>query len=138
MKSKFILAVVAFFVVTMATAFPWHMVLFHDEYVAMGAFTREKPFMPFGMLAILLQAVVFAWFYPVFYRHVGGGHPVIRGIQFGLFLGLTVWSVMVFATAAKFAIEPIAEFVIYGTIFQFIQFSCVGASIGLVYGSLPE
>ena len=135
MSRKFWLAIVAYFIVTMATAYPWHMLLFHEKYVAMGAFTRPEPVMPFGMFAILLQAVVFAWFYPVFYRHVGGGIPIVRGIQFGLFMGVTVWSVMVFATAAKFVIEPKLDFVALGTAFQFIQFFLVGGAIGLVYGN---
>jgi hypothetical protein len=41
---------------------------------------------------------------------------------------------MVFATAAKFAIEPVGDFVLLATIFQFIQFTVVGAGIGWVYG----
>ena len=138
MNKKFLFAVVAYFVVTMATAYPWHILLFHEKYVVMGALTRGEPIMPFGMTAVVLQAVVFAWFYPLFYRHVGGGSPVIRGIQFGLFLGITVWSVMVFATAAKFAIEPVMDFVLLGTAFQFIQFTLVGAAIGLVYGDIAS
>lgn len=134
MKKKFLLSVVAYFFVTMAVAYPWHMLLFHDEYMAMGAFTRGEPIMPFGILAIVLQGIVFAYFYPLFFRHVGGGSPLWRGVQFGLFLGTTVWTVMVFATAAKFKIEPVSQFVLYGTVFQFIQFSLVGAAIGLVHG----
>ena len=137
MNKKFLLAVLAYFFVTMATAWPWHMLLFHDKYVAMGAFTRGEPIMPFGMAAVVLQAIVFAWFYPLFYRHVGGGKPLLRGIQFGLFLGITVWTVMVFATAAKFSIEPVLDFVLLGTAFQFLQFLLVGAAIGLVYGNDP-
>lgn len=134
MSKKFLLSIVAYFILTMATAYPWHMVFFHEKYVAMGAFTRGQPIMPFGMLAIVLQAIVFAYFYPLFYKHVGGGSPILRGIQFGLFLGITVWTVMVFATAAKFAIEPIFDFVLLGTLFQFIQFTLVGGAIGMIYG----
>ena len=137
MSRKFLLAIVAYFVATMATAYPWHMLLFHEKYAAMGAFTRGEPIMPFGMTAIFLQALVFAWFYPLFYAHKGGGQPVVRGIQFGLFMGLTVWSVMVFATAAKFAIAPLTDFVVFATVFQAIQFTVVGAAIGLVYGRNP-
>jgi len=134
MNRKFFLAVTAYFVVTMAIAYPWHMVLFHDKYVAMGAVTRAAPIMAFGMIAMVLQGVVFAWFYPLYYRHRGGGHPIVRGVEYGLFLGMTVWSVMVFATAAKFSIEPVRDFLVLGTAFQFIQFVLVGAGIGLVYG----
>ena len=118
---KFLLAVLAYFLVTMATAYPWHVLLFHDKYVAMGAFTRGEPIMAFGVTAVLVQAIVFAYFYPLFYRHVGGGNPLLRGIQFALFLGLTVWTVMVFATAAKFRIEPVVDFIMLATVFQLIQ-----------------
>ena len=90
--------------------------------------------MPFGILAIILQGIVFAYFYPLFYRHKNGGTPVLLGIQFGLFMGLTVWTVMVFATAAKFVIEPVFDFVLYGTVFQIIQFTLVGMTIGLIHG----
>lgn len=134
MSRSFLLSVTAYFVVTMAVAYPWHMLLFHERYLALGAFTRGGPIMPFGILAVILQGLVFAYFYPLFYRHVGGGAPLMRGIQFGLFLGMTVWSVMVFATAAKFEIEPVADFVMLATIFQVIQFTLVGAAIGLICG----
>lgn len=135
MNRKLLLAVAAYFVVSMAIAYPWHMLVFHEKYLAMGAFTRPEPIIPFGILAMLLQGIVFAWFYPLFYRHVGGGRPIVRGIQFGLFMGLTVWSVMVFATAAKFAIEPRLDFIGLASAFQFIQYLFVGAAIGLVYGA---
>lgn len=138
MNKKFFLSVAAYFVITMAVAYPWHMLLFHEKYIAMGAFTRGEPIMAFGILAIILQGIVFAYFYPLFYRHVGGGAPVFRGIQFGLFLGLTIWTVMVFATAAKFAIEPVIDFVILGTVFQFIQFSLTGGAIGLIMGRTSD
>ena len=44
-----------------------------------------------------------------------------------------VWSVMVLATAAKFAIEPVAEFVVLATVFQVLQFSLVGVVLGVVH-----
>ena len=137
MKREFFLSVVAYFVLTMLTAYPWHILLFHEKYVAMGAFTRGEPIMQFGMLAVILQGIVLAYFYPLFYRHVGGGNPIVRGIQFSLFMGLMVWTVMVFATAAKFKIEPVFDFILLGTVFQLIQFVVVGIGIGLVYGKKP-
>lgn len=130
-------SILVYFVVTMATAYPWHMLLFHEKYVAMGAFTRGHPIMPFGMAAILLQGWVFAYFYPLFLKQ-RPGHWAIRGVQYSLFLGLTVWTVMVFATAAKFKIEPVAHFVGLGTTFQLIQFTCVGAALGFLHRDLAE
>jgi len=134
LKKKFLFSVVGYFVATMIVAFPWHLLLFHEKYLAMGALTRDEPIIMFGMLAIIIQGIVFAYFYPLFYKHKGGGHPVVRGIQFCLFIGLTVWTVMVFATAAKFNIEPVIDFVALGTVFQLIQYVFVGIVIGLIYG----
>lgn len=93
--------------------------------------------MPFGMFAVIVQAIVFAYFYPLYYRHRDGGPPLIRGIQFSLFLGTTVWTVMVFATAAKFKITPVSHFIVFGTAFQLLQFTLVGAAIGTIYGPPP-
>lgn len=134
MNKKFFYSIIGFFVGTMGTAYPWHIFLFHEKYLAFGAMTRGQPIMHFGILAVLLQGIVFAYFYPLYYRHKNGGHPIFRGIQFSLFLGITVWSVMVFSTVAKFQIEPVLDFVLYGTTFQVIQFTVVGAIIGLING----
>jgi len=49
LNKKFMFSVVGYFVVTMAVVYPWHMLLFHDKYMAMGAFTRGEPIMPFGI-----------------------------------------------------------------------------------------
>ena len=91
--------------------------------------------MPLGMLAIILQAIVFAYFFPIYYRHVGGGNPIALGIRFSLILGILVWTVMVFATAAKFTIEPVSDFILLGTAFQLLQFVAVGIAIGLTHRS---
>jgi len=133
MNKRFWLSIVAYFVATMAVAYPWHMLLFHEQYVAMGAFTRGVPIMPFGILAIILQGIVFAYLFPLFLKHRAGGNVIVHGIQFSLLMGLTVYSVMVFATAAKFQIEPVLDFVLYGTVFQFLQFLLVGLALGMVH-----
>jgi hypothetical protein len=131
---KFVFATVSFFVLTMAIAYPWHLIWFHDLYLEMGAFTRQEPIIPLGMLAVTTQGLVIAYLYPFFYR---GGNPVVQGIKFSLIIGLVVYSVMGFAMAAKIDISPISTFLIYGIIFQFIQFFITGTALGLIYGR-PE
>ena len=134
MHKRFLILATGYFVVTMAVAYPWHIMLFHEKYQAMGAFTRGQPIMALGITAVVIQGIVFAYLYPLYYRTFGGGSPVKRGIQFGLKFGAIVWSVMVFATAAKFAIEPVVDFVAYGTVFQLLQFLAVGSAVGLLHG----
>jgi len=131
MKLK-ILSMLSFFVLTMAVAYPWHMLLFESTYQAMGVFTREAPIMGLGMLAIGLQGWAIAFVFPYFYQNKTGS-PIKLGIQFSLIMGLLVYSVMVFATAAKFMIEPVWQFVMYGTAFQIIQFVMTGAALGWIH-----
>ncbi|MCD8534027.1 MAG: DUF1761 domain-containing protein [Verrucomicrobia bacterium] len=95
---KITLATISYIVLSMAIAFPWHMIWFHELYQNIGAVTRPEPIIPLGMLAMLIQGVVIAYLYPFWYR---GGNPVFQGIKFNFIVGLLVYSVMGFATVAK-------------------------------------
>ncbi|SHO57032.1 hypothetical protein VQ7734_02801 [Vibrio quintilis] len=125
------LGVVAYFVITMAWAYPWHMVFFHDLYVEWGAFQRAEPLMPLGIAAVLIQGIVIAYLYP-FYARVKG-YSIASGIRFNLMIGLMTYTAMGFATAAKFSIEPVSQFLLFHTVFQVIQFILTGAAFGMIY-----
>jgi predicted signal transduction protein with EAL and GGDEF domain len=120
----------AYFSITMAWAYPWHMVWFHDLYTSWGAMTRTHPIMPLGIAAILIQGIVIGYLYPFFNK---GGNPIFQGIKFSLIIGLMVYTAMGFATAAKIQIEPVSEFLLYHTIFQTIQFILAGAALGWIF-----
>lgn len=137
MNKTILLATFSYVVLTMAIAYPWHMLWFHDVYIAMGAVTRAQPIVPFGLLAMFVQGLVIAYLYP-FYYHFKGSKPLTSGIKFSLIIGLMVYTVMVFAVAAKFQIEPIAKYILYGTAFQLIQYIVTGAALGLIYGDSPR
>ncbi len=125
------LFVLAYFVITMAWAYPWHMVFFHDLYVSWGAFQRAEPIMPLGIAAILFQGGTIAYLYPF---HIQGRDSTIaHGVVFSLVIGLMTYTAMGFATAAKFQIEPVAPFLLYHTVFQVIQFTLTGVALGLIY-----
>lgn len=125
------LFVAAYFVITMAWAYPWHMVLFHDLYVEWGAFQRTEPIMPLGIAAILIQGIVIGYLYPFYIRERPS--TIVSGVQFALIIGLMTYTAMGFATAAKFKIEPVTDFLIYHTIFQAVQFILVGIALGWIY-----
>ncbi len=128
---KFMLATLSFVVLTMLWAYPWHVVWFHDVYAELGAVTRPTPIIPLGLMSVLIQGMVIAYFYPFYYR---GGNPILQGIKFSLIIGLMVYTVMGFATAAKINIEPVSTFLAYHTVFQSIQFLMTGAALGLIFG----
>lgn len=128
---KIAFATAAYVVLSMAIAFPWHLIWFHDLYVKMGAVTRAEPIIPLGILSMFIQGAVIAYLYPFWYK---GGNPAIQGIKFMLFAGLLIYSVMGFATVAKMDINPVSTFLAYHTVFQLIQFVVTGAALGLIYG----
>lgn len=127
---RLLLFTLAYFILTIAWAFPWHMIFFHDLYVSWGAFTREEPIMAFGITAIIIQGLVIGTLYPHFRLDA---HPLVRGVAFSLLIGLMVYTAMGFATAAKFKIEPVSQFLLYHTVFQFIQFVMAGLALGWIY-----
>lgn len=131
MFKKFIIATISYVVLSLAIAYPWHLVWFHDLYVEMGAFTREQPIVVLGVLAMFIQGAVIAYFYPFWYR---GGNPVWAGIRYSLIIGLLIYTVMGFATVAKFNIVPVYTFLAYHTSFQLLQFTTTGAALGLIFG----
>lgn len=130
-RQKFGLFILSYFVITMAWAYPWHMVFFHDIYVEMGAFQRAEPLMPLGIAAILSQAIVIAYLYPYYAKIKGDG--ILSGVKFNLIIGVMTYSAMGFATAAKFNIDPVSTFLIYHTVFQAIQFALTGVALGWIY-----
>jgi len=134
MWKKYVLATLSYFVITMATAYPWHLIWFHEVYLEMGAVTREPVIMPLGMSAVAIQGFVLAVLYRHWYR---GGAPVLEGIKFNLFAGLLVYTTQGFATAAKFDINPVTLYLGYHTAFQAIQFVIAGAALGAIFGRLP-
>jgi len=125
------LFMVAYFILTMAWAYPWHVVWFHDLYVAWGAMTREHPIMPLGMAAIIMQGFVIAYLYPCYYQ--SGANPILQGVKFNLIIGVMTYTAMGFATAAKIQIEPVSQFLLHHTVFQIIQFTITGAALGWIY-----
>lgn len=132
---KLILATTSYVTLTMMAAYPWHMIWFHELYEGMGALTRSEPIMPLGLLATILQGVVIAYLYPIYYR---GGNPLIKGIEFSLIIGVVVYSVMGLAMVAKIDINPVSKFLFYSIAFQFIQFVLTGAALGLIYGRVSK
>lgn len=130
---KALLFLLAYFVITMAWAYPWHMLFFHDQYVAWGAFQRDEPIMLLGITAIVIQGLVIGYLYPFYNR--GGGSAILRAVRFNLIIGLMTYSAMGFATAAKFQIEPVLPFLAHHTLFQAIQFVLTGLALGMIYGN---
>jgi hypothetical protein len=132
MKAKtFVLAVMGYVVVTFVIAAGWHLVLFKGLYDQLGIFTRKEPVIPLGIISMVMQGLVLAYLYPLFFR---GGRPVKEGLKFGLLMGILMASVAVFAEAGKQQVNSLMIWLAFESVYYLLQFSIVGMIIAGIYG----
>jgi len=128
---KFVLAAVAYIIVTFAVAASWHLLFFKDLYDQLAIFTRKEPLIPLGIVSILIQAVVLAYLYPALYK---GGNPAKEGLKFGLLIGVLMASIAVFAEAGKQNVSSLTTWLVFESAYYLLQFGVLGVIIGLIYG----
>ncbi len=127
---KLIYATLAYAIVTMLIAAPWHFVLFKDLYHSFGIYNRLDPIVPLGFLSMLIQGIVMAYMYPRFYK---GGSHYKDAVQFSLLMGVFLYSVSTIANAAKIEVSPMTTWLGIQAGFHLIQFLACGFAIGFVY-----
>ena len=72
-------------VVMFAFAASWHLFVFKGLYDRLAIYTRTEPIVPLGLLSMALQALIFAYLFPIFAE---GRSPVAAGLGFGLLMGV--------------------------------------------------
>ena len=130
-QKKFVLAVIAYIIVTFAVAASWHLVFFKDLYDQLGIFTRKEPLIPLGITSIVMQGLVLSYLYPIFFR---GGSPLTQGLKFGLLIGVLMASIAVFAEAGKQNVSSLMTWLTFESAYYLLQYGCVGMIIGMIYG----
>src|SRR5262245_45444411 len=89
--TSFVLAMLAYIVPTFPLGYLWHLVVFRDFYDSLQVY-RDDVVIPFGLLSMLVQSVVWAYVY----GRLFAGEPVLRGaIKFALLAAPLAWSFMV-------------------------------------------
>ena len=128
---RFILGVLAYFVPTFALGFVWHLILFEQYYKALGIY-RDDIIIPFGFLAILIQAAIFAWIYErAFLQRNGSFAP--RALAYAA-LGATLsWSFTTLTVAAKHVMTSVPDYLLIETAFTIAQWLMVGPLTALAF-----
>jgi hypothetical protein len=127
---NFVLATLAYVLVSFVLGYTWHLVIFKETYFGLGAYTREPPIIAFGVASMLLQGLILAWLYPLL---PSGGRPVVAGLRFGLVMGLFLWSVSVLAFAAKTNVASLSTFFTLSSLFHVLQFGIYGLLLGWIH-----
>jgi hypothetical protein len=129
---RFVLAVLAYVVPTFALGFAWHLVLFKHYYEALAIY-RSDIIIPFGLLAMLIQAVLFAWVYERAFAQRNA--PLLsRGIAYGAFGAALSWTFTTLAVSAKHVMTSVPDYLVIETAFTAVQWAMVGPLTALAFG----
>jgi hypothetical protein len=121
--TRYVLAILAYVVPTFALGFVWHLVLFADYYAALQIY-RTDVIVPFGLLSMLVQAVLFAWIYDKGFAGQGGGW-LARAARYGALGALLSWSFTTLAVAAKNVMASVPDYLLIETAFTIAQWIMV-------------
>ncbi len=131
MTLRYGLAFLAYLVPTFALGFVWHLILFEDYYVALQIY-RSDIIIPFGLLSMVIQAIVFGWFYQTTFA----GRPgpwLSRGLAYAAVGGLLSWSFTTIAVAAKNIMVSVPDYLLIETAFTAVQWIIVGPLTALAF-----
>jgi hypothetical protein len=129
--STFFIAIGAYIVFNFAFAMIWNMVIFKKLYDKLTeGISREKPIIPLGLLAIIVQAVALAILFSLFFT---GMNPISEGLMFGLLIGSYSIVYGAFVVPAKFTIKPIGQYAILELVYGVLHFGIAGIIMALIF-----
>ena len=138
MKKRIALAALAYLCPTFVLGFLWHLVAFKAQYDALRIY-RSDVIIPFGLLAMSIQAASFAWIYErVFSRWPDAVRRVLGYAAFGAALS---WSFTTVAIAAKNMMSSVPQYLFIESCFTVTQWLIVAPLTALVLrstASLPQ
>jgi hypothetical protein len=124
-----VLAVLAYVLPTFPLGFFWHLTIFADYYKSLEVY-RSDMIIPFGVIAMLTQGVIWA----LLYERLFAGEPIFRGAaKFAAIACPLGWSFMVLAVSAKHVMTSPADFLLIETAFMVVQYLVVSPLIAAVY-----
>lgn len=129
--TRYALAILAYLVPTFALGYVWHLILFEDYYAALQIY-RSDIIVPFGLLSMLVQAVIFAWFYDKAFAD-RPGIWISRGLTYAATGAALSWSFTTIAVAAKNLMTSVPDYLVIETAFTAAQWIIVGPLTALAF-----
>ena len=131
MTTTFIIATVAYIVFNFVFALVWNLGLFKKQYAEMtGSTGREKPIIPLGLVAIIVQALALSTVFALFYQ---GTNPIGEGLMLGLLVGSYSAVYGAFVVPAKFKIEPIWKYATLELVYGILHFGIAGIMLAYIF-----
>lgn len=131
MKKAFWLATLAYLVPTFPLGYFWHLTTFRAAYDRLEMY-RPDVIIPFGLLSMIIQALIFAWAYPRLFSTRREDWLKSAARFFAVFAAVS-WSLSTLAVGAKYRMTSVPDFVKLETAFTLLQFAVVAPLIALAY-----
>lgn len=135
MKTRYGLAILAYVVPTFALGYAWHLILFKEYYAALQIY-RDNIIVPFGLLSMLIQAVVFAWIYDTAFARQTVSWPV-RAMRYAATGAILSWSYTTLAVGAKNLMASVPDYLVIETAFTVTQWIIVAPLTALAFAWQP-
>lgn len=136
MKKSFGFAVLAYLLPTFPLGYAWHLVTFKDAYDRLDLY-RAEVIIPFGLVSMLIQAVIFAWAYPRLFS-TRREDWLASALRFAGLFAVLAWSFTTLPVAAKYQMSSVADFLKLETAFTILQFAVVSPLVALAYRGVRE
>jgi hypothetical protein len=130
---RFTIGVLAYLVPTFVLGFVWHLTLFKNYYEALAIY-RTDIVIPFGLLSMLIQAVIFAWIY-VNALADRNGSLSSRALAYGGVGAALSWSFTTLAVAAKNVMTSVPDYLLIETAFTVVQWIMVAPLTVLAFSA---
>ncbi|MBP1853302.1 hypothetical protein [Rhizobium halophytocola] len=131
MDKAFWLGFAAYLLPTFPLGYVWHLKLFRGSYERLDIF-RDEVIIPFGILSMVIQGLVFSWCYPRLFTTAHDDWWK-GALGFGLVFGGLAFSFAVLPVAAKYRMTSVDDFVRIETLFTVLQFGIVAPLIALAH-----
>lgn len=123
----------AYVVPTFVIAIVWHLFAFAETYQSLQVY-RDDKIVPFGLAAMTIQGVIYAWVYGKLFAHLSAVNGAVR---FGAAAAALAWTYSVLAVAAKHPMTSVAGYIEIETAFTTVQFVVASPLIALAMANPP-
>lgn len=121
--TRFTVGVLAYLAPTFALGFVWHLIFFKNYYETLAIY-RSDVIIPFGLLSMLIQGVIFAWIYMKAIAPRNGSF-LSRALAYGGLGAVLSWSFTTLAVAAKNVMASVPDYLVIETAFTVVQWVMV-------------
>jgi len=129
MTKRIALGSLSYLVPTFALGFVWHLVAFKAQYDELHIY-RKDVIIPFGLLSMSVQALLFAWVYTRVFA--AWSDPKWRAVGYAAFGAVLSWSFTTVAVAAKNVMSSVPHYLLIESAFTLVQWSIVGPLTALL------